>query len=1190
MKLFNILDPSLPIHQHTLIEASAGTGKTFSMEHLFVRLLLEDKSEAPLRLDQILVVTFTRAATKELRKRIRSTLEECLLITKLFLEEGELLGEKAQKFPYLPSRLSESDWVARRVKGNLEQALNQFDEASIYTIHSFCHRMLKDEFLGNNGLFSSKNSACLQPSDLIAMIKDFFRTELHEKNYNRIQLKILLKSFHSDFTLFLENLLKETRKKHLFLQLRDFSTLFLLFKEEMFQLKAKYGLESQKILEDFTTLAPFYTGVMNKQKGIHKEIYEKIKRFAALFDKRELEENDFECLLEDGLIWSHCFDEKKKRKRVALDTSTLHYKDLLRLFENGLSLLIKEGGNAHLLLKRLAYDCRKTLDHMMEERDLVTQDGLLELMLAATQKETFVSSVRKKFQAAIIDEFQDTDPLQWEIFQRLFLNDWEGHLYLVGDPKQSIYAFRDSDIYTYKKAAHLIGEAGKASLTTNFRSEPSLIRALNTLFSKENCPVLFELPKSEEKVFYHEVKAGKEEKNRGFLDEYGSLHFFLAKQSRTSRSFPSQDTEERFLFPFIANEISRLNRLENISYCQCAVLVRDRYQAKRLQEALKIVKIPSFCLKSETLANSKVVKEVIVLLRATHSPRNKSFILRALSGSLLGWTDESIRSLIANSEDERSDLTRIMFQFQKLRKLFVTGGFGLFIDAILRSAFKDSQKSVMEEILSREDGEEIYTDLMQISDCIIDEEKKSLFTLEQVIHFLENLSSLELNDDERLKRRYDPQREGVNILTLHMSKGLEYDVVFALGVASRTKGYEEEEEIQGLFEEATNDLVCQEIDAEKMRLLYVGMTRAKLRLYVPLVFPNSPKELAFGTASPIELFFAKLRSPPLSYPALYKAIRDFNEDVFFEKMLAFQEEKSLSYAFIPESVSVEVSNQPIEKVLTPPRESPKLLSETYYIDSYTRLKGISIPWEDEGLEASVKLSFISQIAEKSPFTLPSGKDVGILLHALLAKLPIECIKGENAQQNIRLWVEKELKGSSMFDWYQVISEMFYQTFQSVLPTGFSLSAVDFNQCYREMPFIYPWKDIKIPEEMKRVKNFLQGSMDLCFQHDGKYYLVDWKTNWLGNSLDDYREDGLLKAMRGHDYFLQASIYSEALRRYLAMVDCRPFEGCLGGAIYLFLRGIDFREASFSGVYHFFPDQGKFSCPKNWIEKTKALSL
>jgi exodeoxyribonuclease V beta subunit len=777
----------------------------------------------------------------------------------------------------------------------------------------------------------------------------------------------------------------------------------------------------------------------------------------------------------------------------------------------------------------------------LDQEEILRFDDLLTRMQQASKEKKFLDGVQEKYSAAIVDEFQDTDPVQWDIFQSLFLND-SMRLFLVGDPKQSIYAFRQADIYTYLAAVKAVGEDNQFTLNTNYRSSPLLVKALNTLFS-QGTGEWMALPKWDRFLTYSPVDAGRSKAELDLQDGFGAVHFFMAEGSS------EQKMECACFFPFIAQEIRKLNGL-GCAFKQCAILVSDRYQMKRAQKFLEERGIPVSLQRAECLADSPAIPAFRELLLAVLAPRHSSALKIALGGILIGWTHQEILQLKENAIWEKT-----LLRFYHLNRILREKGIALFFQEFLNSVFMD-EVSVYTALVTREGGVGLYSDLCHIVEILAEEESRCRATPEQAIALLEEWMQ-QADSDEGVKRRSDGDADSVQILTFHASKGLEFDVVFTLGLAKRTK------HPQGIvsvgdrlwvpsanLDAADYEKICEEVDAEKMRQLYVALTRARERLYVAASFLQG-KSVSLGGASPIELFLARLAKPG-NWKSLYEHIGTSCE---VRKLMDKLSDSSISYSWLDgrqmESSKVHVNECP---VLIPPGAAI-IPGNSEFMSSFSLLT-------KKKAHRTIHTQR-DESAHKTRHTLPSNSQVGILFHAILEKIPFDKVGSMASYSELKPWIAPFISYSQFQEWEEVICQMVYDAIRTPLD-GFSLTQVSVDQCYREMEFLYPWDSEELIPELERIPGFMKGVIDLIFRFEGRYYLIDWKSNWLGPKPEDYDHAKLREAMEDNYYLVQAKIYKEAFRKYLQIIEPQSFENVFGGIFYIFLRGLDGR--SDRGVY------------------------
>lgn len=1169
MTSFNVLDRKECVHRHLLLEASAGTGKTFSIENIVVRLLIESRvTEEPLLIENILVVTFTRMAAGELKERIHSNLENFLELIKRF-QVGENVEDQ---FPdYLLAFVEKGVEALNSARRRIERALFSFDRAQIFTIHGFCWRMLKNYSMeaGISLEASSREDNTLSVTQLMQVIRDFLRKELVPSIYSPQQLKIMMHRAKKKSEKLQQDLFNQVMRGINIQASPSFSDYLMLFQAEMKKIKEKYTWESKKIIEDFLTLAPFYKELRNVSKQVYPEKMAKVERFAALFDQEEWNGEDLDVLIEDGLFLLEAFDPTLlMAKAKPITQGSLHYPHLLELIQEHLKEVISQARNEVLIFSRLASDCQKFVMRYLEQEEFFGHSDLLVQMRKAIDRPEFVKHVRSNFSAAIVDEFQDTDPVQWEIFSNLFASkneDWKGFLNLVGDPKQSIYAFRQADIYTYLSAAEKLGSDSLATLDTNFRSKSSLIDALNILF--HSSVDTFSLPKISNSLPYRCVHAGrKSEDSKESLDV--SLHFWEVKnQSKLKNSLNS--IEKDYLFPAIANEILFLNDQQNMHFNQFAILIADRYQAERVCSYLQTLDIPVKSQKGKDLSRSLAIEEMRDLLNGVMNYTSKSRFNVALASRLIGRTHQELLLL-----ENENFLVPLIEQFHQLKKIFCDSGFSKFYHSFMNSSWHGDGKTVLERLLNELNGLEFYREWQDLADLMIAEEQAQSLLPEGLIAFLEDLEEYSRNEDERIKAFIDPQEDGVSVLTTHVSKGLEFDVVFALGLTKRTKLLNEdlvpfEDQQQYTLCAVNNEQdprylkFCEESDAEKMRQLYVALTRAKEKLYVPYIIEEYQKRVPFGSASPIELFIARLDKPKTHYEGLYERI--FSEDgSTIERFIEKYSTNMFLSKLNKQAETIRKKKATLYPQLIPPNEVC-IPGIPQAIQSFTSLSHVkAIQWHLSEDSLIVPHDFSSE--EKTEHTLPAGNEVGIILHKIFENIAFDSVKKLTHYEQMRSLITPFLKATSFVLWEEVIAKIVFKTLKTNLGGyhNFCLADINSKKIYRETEFLYPCDTQHTMFKGIAAKpGFLKGVVDVFFEYQGKFYLLDWKSNWLGPSNDYYGLKHLQEAMRTNHYDLQAAIYYEAFQRYLKIFDKRPFDEIFGGVFYLFVRGMS--EAT--GIVH-----------------------
>jgi exodeoxyribonuclease V beta subunit len=1146
MKSFNVLDRNTDIHRHYIIEASAGTGKTFAIENFVVRLLLEEDptTHEILSLEQILVVTFTRAAVRDLKTRIRNNIDNSLACLNDCLHE---MPQDASSIPdYIQHICQQGQQRMKAGKKRLEQALSCFDQAQIYTIHSFCARMLKQfGFEGDLALDAIASDDSIPRTKVLEVIRDYFRTGLYPNLISPGQLKILLKDYKQDMQKLEINIFSMITKGIEIAETFDYSNFLEKFQTTMQRLGKLFS--SDKITEDFIFQAPSYKGLTDRKKNIKKDSLDTVQRFAKLFNKDAWDSNDFDQLLNDGLFLVEALDERNIAANKKIDSTKLNYPYLTTIIKTELEPIVAQAANPNVIFSQITRGCQKHLKRYLAEEEKLGFDDFLQVMLQSMQNANFVKSIRQKYRLAIIDEFQDTDPVQWKIFHNLFFQGGHGRLCLVGDPKQSIYAFRQADIYTYLSAVELLGEGNRASLDTNYRSQPSLVEGLNRLFQSASAKQgLMDLPSLESSLPYHDVKAGFKDLRRVFSDHWGAVHFAIVE---SEKSIKIDNLEAEYFLPFIVQEIQRLTEKDGFGYNQIAILIADRFQSERAAVYLKKFNIPVQSQRGSSLADSPALAAMQEMLKAVFNPRHESSVRVALGGKIIGWTHSQIRELT-----DQKTMESVLLSFYSLSKRLNAFGFAAFFEQLLQSSWHPDGKSIEERMLMQEGGIEFYSDLQQIADLLIEYSNHSTPTFDRLCAFLDDFKTMQIDDDERLKKRIDPNQNAVHILTIHSSKGLEYDIVFPLGLIKRSPAPNQMiPAISGgtisyvAVTDKSDELYlshCKECDAEKMRQLYVALTRAKYRVYIPVSLTAKDESIDPGTASPMDLFLRRLSED--NPTAIKEIIHNISSDQVISASTLNDAQFYLN-KHQPQNQSIQLSPPPQIHV---PGTQQLMLSFT------TLSKGSKQSASTEAFDVGDAPHDFNE-SNKTPHTLPAGSDTGTLLHLIMQKIPFG--SAMQSDESFNDHIRRQLDGSSFSTWEDTIQQIVYNALNVPIRFGqVSLRLLDLmpHQMYREMEFLYPIDGNKKIAELELSSGYLKGIIDLIFEYEGKYYIIDWKSNWLGPGQEYYNHESLKASMQENEYDLQAEIYANALERFLKIVDKRHFHDIFGGVYYLYLRGID----------------------------------
>jgi len=1137
MTTFNVLDPQTDIFSHYFLEASAGTGKTFAIENIVPRLLLESK-EPPVQLSEILVVTFTRAATRELKSRIYQNL----------LKIKSALDDREGGPPYIQSLLTSDRETLERAKRRIEEALCFFEKAKVFTLHGFCLKILQEFAFEAKFFLSSKDEEeCGQLDKLKEYIKDFLRRGIDPKVLSPAQLKIVVQGVGKEIDALCTAILNRLEGGQ---KIACYPTAFERYNRWNEILKSLPSVTVDELWHDFAVVAPRLSSSL-KRKAQAEAFFKAVEKKNCSFKEWDavLEEKEF--FLEE-IRFSAAYQKKSPENR-----GLIHI-DLFEELQNLFVPLYKAAKDYSAILLTLAKACSSHYEKGREDLSHFNPDDLVWSLKSALLRDSiFCKKVQERFKAVIIDEFQDTDPAQWDIFESLFFkeNKTVPTLYLVGDPKQSIYAFRRADVYLYLRAASLLGEKSLAYLDTNYRSHPHLVDALNELFSFDLPSHWMILPFLQKGLEVRKVSSKPIYPSSLDTDSKGRVHFFVVEdETEKPKRWPRECIEEEKLFPLIAREISSLRSKNGYTLKQMAILVKDRYQAMRLQKALKEYNIPCLMQKSLDVAGSVAYEVMKDLLIAVERPSSLSALKRFLGGPLIGRSSNDIEGSLENIHLQKAK----EFLLEQ-GNIFRRQGFGVFFQNVLLFPSLNSEKTVVEDLLSREDPH-LYFDLRQLCQIILENCPEGLYDPKISLEFLIELRDLPLSS-ETLRQCSEEEEDQVQVMTLHKSKGLEFDIVFAHGLCSRhTRGDEfisirkndGREMAASSQEEDSLSLHLQEIDAEKLRQLYVALTRGKERVYIPIVLSKNPQQIQAGTAAPIELLMGGVGLKEYVIDDVYSNISVLSWVKFQSYLNRLKEKSNVTYEFVDSfRVTAEKIEIPTPVLLKPSQTLPLKTTSSLLLSFSALAEGKKEEGEKVYLEAPLEGD------------LPLGAETGTVIHAILENI---CKAGLHFldKATIRKAVERHSKGSCLEGLEERVFQLIEDTFNAPIPLQkglVTLSKIPSSDMQTEIEFLYPFPP-----------SYLKGFIDLVFRYQGRYYILDWKTNYLGPNKEDYSLEKIEECMKKSDYFLQASIYSEALKKYLALFDKRPFETLFGGAVYFFMRG--------TKPYLFQPVQGESLCKTN----------
>lgn len=1154
------LDPlRLPLCGERLIEASAGTGKTYTIAALYLRLLLGlgDNAAFPRRVsvDELLVVTFTEAATEELRGRIRSNIHD--------LRIACLRG--STRDPLYARLLDEID-DKQQAASLLLLAERQMDEAAVFTIHGFCQRMLSLNAFESGMLFEQQLIED-ESSLRYQACADFWRRHCYP--LSRDIAEVIHRSWQGP-----QELLKSIDR---YLQ------------GEAPQIKAPppdgetLAARHEQILARITALKSQWLAESAALEGVLE---------ASGIDRRKFNRGNQGKWLDKVSAWAQ--------------EETRHYQlpDALEKFSQAFLIeRTKPDGKVPehplfaavdaLLAAPLTLDDLVIAQAMVEIREAVAEEkrrrgelgfddmlSRLDQALRSASGEALAAAIRQRFPVAMIDEFQDTDPQQYRIFRRIWHRQPETALLLIGDPKQAIYAFRGADIFTYMKARGDV--SAHYTLDTNWRSVPGVVEGVNTLFSQMDNAFMFrDIP-------FWPVKPA--EKNHG-------LRFEIAGETQAAMSLWLMPGEgvgsgdyQSFMAGLCAGQIRdwlsagqqckallwRGDESRPVQASDITVLVRSRQEAAQIRDALYALGIPSVYISNrDSVFTTPEAQELLWLLQAVLTPEHEGTLRSALATSMLGLNAQDLDAL--NQNENAWDA--VVEEFVGYRQQWQKRGVMSMLRALMAT------RRIAENLLATAGGERRLTDILHISE-LLQEAAAGLESEHALVRWLsQNIADPDTSASSQ-QMRLESDRHLVQIVTIHKSKGLEYSLVWLPFISRFRKQdqalYHDRQTFDAMLDlsasEESIELAEAERLAEDLRLLYVALTRA--------------------------IWHCSLGIAPLSSRRSDKpADSDFHHSALGRLIQKGEPQDASGLAaslrkLCGQHIVLETPSAGDNTRWQPPGETlPELsarqvmrtLRDDWRVTSYSGLQqqGHAIA-QDLLPRLDVDAAGVGEVVpepELTPHQFPRGASPGTFLHGLFEELDF-------TQPVDEAWMlEKLQQGGYDAHWQPVLSRWVQTVLEAPLgDSGVSLSQLGDRDKQVEMAFYLP---ISAPLDaatldaltrrydplsagcptldFQQVRGMLKGFIDLVFRHNGRYYLLDYKSNWLGENSEAYTETAMAQAMQSHRYELQYQLYSLALHRYLRhRLAAYDYEQHYGGVIYLFLRGID-NTAPGQGIFTTRPD-------------------
>lgn len=1080
---FNV--ESVQLKDSNLIEASAGTGKTFSIGILILRLILENK----LKLSEILMVTFTKAAVAELETRIRKFIRQALAYAQQRGDCDDMICRIVDN--------SIKNIGQENVVSILRKANQSLDDTAIFTIHSFCQKTL-NEFAFETGQAFSAQVIENSISIVDKAINEYWRQKITKLNYPYLKLLVDENISIEDVSIVVS---KALSGKHFVynrnLNLTDAFESYLEQKKSIDELKHDFNnLFANSPERDFTKISQvnankMFAHLSDNPDGFRNKLIDKKKTayVAKIFPN----------LLDSAIMY---------------DDSLLSAKDKLRDIKC-------------FLYGEAIADTKEYIRKQKQELNVFTYDDLIHNLAYAVENDSdnlLNIELNKKYKAVFIDEFQDTDKMQYDIFNGLFGK--HSILFYIGDPKQSIYGFRGADIDTYKHAASLV--ANVYTMSHNFRSTPNMVSALNSFFgAAENAFC-------DDKIKYEKVKAGTSLSEMQYRNEdvKNMTQIFVKNLKEISYAVGSE------IYNLLTSNYS-ING-QKLKPSDIAVLVRTKNQALDIKKILSDMNIPAVNIDDAKVLQSQEAQLILYVLQACLSP-DKANINRALLNDITAYVKADILKI--NDEVELRNFKEIKDAWTKYG---VYAAMSLFL-----KLYGVGAKLLKED---NTDGERALTNILQIIELLHKAEANNEFLPSELISYLQKLIAGAQEEGDEYVQRMESDDDAVKIVTIHSSKGLAYNIVFAPYLDlkddfNKTRPFIEYKDpeigkycISQIKTDRELALYKEQTEQENRRLIYVCLTRTVYKTYLITTSKGSVKAFLSD-----------------KYNSSYIETQEARE---------YEGEK-----YSHNELNIRRKAKRFEGGISSSWKMLSFSSLNHFHQTYPSVK------------QSYKHDYDEFVFEK----LTRGNIIGNFLHELFENTDFSSSDFIPAIQRAGRNYPSVYKEEYLQEYNMLMQEVLKANLGIEKP--WCLQNVNKNMIIPEMEFYFDIKSFtpsKIAllcekirlEDTRSLEGLMTGFIDLFFQYEDKYYILDWKSNFLGNCVDDYNHENLDAAMTGNNYHLQYLIYTLAIKRYLEMrLPNFDYERDFGGVYYMFLRGC--RKDASTGVFYTKPS-------KDMIEDLDAL--
>ncbi|MCH7391981.1 UvrD-helicase domain-containing protein [Acinetobacter dispersus] len=1180
-----------------LIEASAGTGKTYTLSSLMVRIFLEKYLPS-----QVIATTFTRAAAAELKSRIRLRLVEVLEYLEPFRDvlEQDIQVQALQQSDPLKQQVLQK--FAPRIAyacERLKLVIDQLDELFVGTLDSFSQKLLR-EFAFESGK--------IERTEITDDAKSYTRQLIHDvlREWIQTQPQQVIDALYSVGGL---------KSVDHFVGMVESS---LNFSSAQFKLPAMPEIELAQLQQwqqqaqqiELNTLADYFqldgmyythiNGASFRNNAFHKLFSESLPVLLGAIGSAE-NVQVFDVYFADARDAVFKFLEKLENQKIfkkcPVDIAEGFYQHptLLQLQSLFQSLQRTQQAFEQLQVYLKAYLCievKKRLPQVLQQKGETTfsqQIKTLSDALKGEQGQRFAVFVQARYPLILVDEFQDTNQDQDDMLANIWRHPQryqKGCMIMVGDRKQAIYGFRGGDMLTFLNAYQdvMSKQGHEYKLIHNHRSVKELVEVVDVLFQRQ---IDFG-----EQVMYDPIQAGSRP-HPALIENTQSnpapLRWLQLQEGNEQATQVAWQIQTLLNQAYLKQLYLEADVATAINEDDIAILSRSHRQLDEVQYVLERMGIRVNRPSKRSVFDSAIAKDVGALLTALLHPYDEAKLKRALLSRLFGFDLTRLLAL----EQSVEGLSYYIQQFDDIREMWLNQGF---LSAWQRCL---NQFGIWQQLVAAQskDNERAVVNLRHLTD-LLSQHSEQVQGSHNLYHWY--LKQLNSPSDREWELEHKLSNEaGVQLMTIHQSKGLEFKIVFLLGA---NKAFAEVQkslnfsttEIQlpetgqtriqrvvavadkNFLQQAELDQHQQRALAEQNRLWYVALTRASHRVYAVFEPEKGDKNKHSGLA------FWKNQGDGFQHPYSMEL------SPILERPQAVQLQQAQQH--------VVVSAQPLpsQRFYARGKTSFSYLAQhlKHKANRVDRMANIDADFEQA--EDELNLTEIETISGTQPIAwikqyFPKGTLAGNFLHEIFEQIDfqqpstwVEEIRRRFKNTYQSLWLELLQQYQQHFpeqenaeqQLYQWIAEWLHEVLQTPLNQDFQLQQLDAGQYLSECPFYLALSDrvlamqrvqqlfeeygIDMPELLEaKSARYLNGSIDLVYFDGQRYHIADYKSNYLGAEQGDYQQAQIAESMSLSSYWLQAALYLVALHRYLTVkLQNYDMQQHLGGASYLYLRGMN----------------------------------